>query len=529
LREDIDVSFIMDSLDDTRAAFDSVAANYDGPRGNNDLIQHMRREMWRWLDESFPRRSKLLDLGCGTGLDAVRMAEQGHEVLATDWSPRMVERAHGRAADAGLSGRVHTAAIGAHELARIEGRSLFDGVYSNLGPLNCLPDLAPVSRECARLVKAGGRLVFTVIGRWCPWEIAYYARRADWTRIGVRFARGMTPVRMNGHTVWTRYWTPGGFYRSFAREFALVHCRALCLFAPPPYMTGLRDRHPAWFERLELGPARRRLAAAAQPRRSFPHRHGEAMSCAQAGGTHVGAEYVRAIQQCESDRRAREAFQSLALALVPPGGTIFDLGAGAGIDAAFFAERGLRVRAYDHDPRMRSYLAAACREPILAGRILPETGEYAEFLARTPDPALPQAHLVIANFAPLDLIGDLPALFAKLHTVTVPGAAMLASVLSPYYLGDLTFGWRWRGLLGQLRTGTLTVPGAQGDIIRRCLRVFAADCAPWFELERVFRGLPPRHAAEAAGIDFAPNSRTAWLRLTRCRFMFLLFRRQSRC
>jgi SAM-dependent methyltransferase len=250
------------------------------------------------------------------------------------------------------------------------------------------------------------------------------------------------------------------------------------------------------------------------------------MSCEGASRAHVGAEYVRAMQQHASDRQAREAFQSLALSLVPPGGTIFDLGAGAGIDARFFAERELRVRVYDNDARMRSYLAATSRDLIAAGRILPETGEYAEFLARTSDPGLPRAHLVVANFAPLDLIGDLPVLFAKLHAVTLPGGGLLASVLSPYFLGDLTLGWRWRGMLEQLRTGTLTVRGARGNIIRRCLGVFAADCAPWFRLERVFRGLPPRHATEATGIDFVLRSRTAWLRLTRCRYMFLLFRRQ---
>ena len=127
---------------------------------------------------------------------------------------------------------------------------MLDGAYSNLGALNCLPDLKPVSRECSRLVKPGGRLVFTVIGRWCPWEIAYYASRADWARLSVRFGRRMMPVRMNGHTVWTRYWNPTELYRNFAQDFALVHCRTLCLFAPPPYMTWIRDRHPAWFERL---------------------------------------------------------------------------------------------------------------------------------------------------------------------------------------------------------------------------------------------------------------------------------------
>jgi SAM-dependent methyltransferase len=237
-------------LDDTRAAFDSVAVDYDGPRGNNALVQDMRREMWRWLDITFAAPSQLIDLGCGTGLDAVHLAQLGHHVLAIDWSPRMVARARTRAAAAQVGDRVRTAALGAHELERIEGNSLFDGAYSNLGALNCVPDLAAVARESSRLLKPGGRLVFSVIGRWCPWEIGYYAAHADWSRVRVRFGHRMLAVRLNGHTVWTKYWTPAELYREFAREFALVHHRALCLLAPPPYMTWLRDRHSRWYERL---------------------------------------------------------------------------------------------------------------------------------------------------------------------------------------------------------------------------------------------------------------------------------------
>lgn len=245
-----------------------------------------------------------------------------------------------------------------------------------------------------------------------------------------------------------------------------------------------------------------------------------------ARDAHAGAEYVRAIQQNASDRLAREAFQSLVLSHVPPAGTIFDFGAGAGIDARFFAERGLRVRVYDNDPRMQRYLAESCRDLIAAGQIVPEAGDYAEFLGRAGGPGVPPADLVIANFAPLDLIADLTALFAKLHTLTVPGGSLLASVLSPYYLGDLRYGWRWRGMLEEWRTGRLFSPGAPGDVIRRRLPVFIADCVPWFRLERVFRGLPPCDATEAAGMDVTQHSRTLWLRLTRCRYMFLLFRRQ---
>src|SRR6516162_8769734 len=89
-------------LRDTRDAFDSVSADYDGDRGNNDLIQEMRAETWRWLDVTFPTPSRLIDLGCGTGLDTVRMARAGHRVTATDWSALMVERTAERAAQSGV-------------------------------------------------------------------------------------------------------------------------------------------------------------------------------------------------------------------------------------------------------------------------------------------------------------------------------------------------------------------------------------------------------------------------------------------
>ena len=241
-------------LRDTRDAFDSVAADYDGPRGNNDLIQDMRGEMWRWLDTEFPPGSRLIDLGCGTGLDAVRMAQFGHFVTATDWSPQMVSRTRDRAEREQVTDRVQSIVVGAHELHRLDTAAEFDGAYSNLGPLNCVPNLAEVSRECARLLKPGGVLVFTVIGRICPWEIAHYLRRWRWARVKVRFARDVVPVGMNKHTIWTRYFGPREFYRYFEPDFSLEHFRGLCVFSPPPYLTWVRDRYPeghAWLWRLD--------------------------------------------------------------------------------------------------------------------------------------------------------------------------------------------------------------------------------------------------------------------------------------
>jgi SAM-dependent methyltransferase len=230
----------------TRRAFDAAAADYDGPSGNNLLIQRMRAEFWRVVTQTFPPGTRLLDVGCGTGLDAAFLADCGYKVVATDWSPAMVDRTYSRVASRGLAGKVRAEVIGAHELDRLAGQR-FDGIYSNLGPLNCTPDLSKFSRDSANLLAAGGHLIVTVIGRYCPWEIGYFVLRGDRRGARRRLALGFVPVGLQGETVWTRYLSPKEFYRAFAGEFALESYRGVSLFLPPPYLIG-------WYH--WLGPAR---------------------------------------------------------------------------------------------------------------------------------------------------------------------------------------------------------------------------------------------------------------------------------
>ena len=94
------------------------------------------------------------------------------------------------------------------------------------------------------------RLVFSVMGRICPWELGHYALRGRFRRAGVRAARGATAVGMNHHTIWTRYYLPREFYRAFAEHFSLAGYRALSLFMPPPYLVEFYRRRRQWCDRL---------------------------------------------------------------------------------------------------------------------------------------------------------------------------------------------------------------------------------------------------------------------------------------
>ena len=231
------------ALLDTQRAFDGVAPTYGRSNLENHMLCEMRQRTLAALEASIQPGSHVLDLGCGPGCDDEHLAKRGYRVTAIDWSPAMVDEARRRVRDAALDDRVEVRHLGIHELDRL-GTATFDAAVSNLGPLNCVPDLSDAARLIADRLRPDGVLVASVIGRVCPWEIARYLASADWARIRVRFSRGLAPVPLNGRTVWTRYYAPGSFARTFASAgFRCVSLRTLGLFVPPPYLQGFVARH----------------------------------------------------------------------------------------------------------------------------------------------------------------------------------------------------------------------------------------------------------------------------------------------
>lgn len=239
------------AFDETARAFDAVALEYDSALGNNVLIQRMRKRLIDRIVATFPADGRLLDLGCGTGIDAADLAARGYEIVAIDSSRAMIERTQARAASENVESGVNAIYCGIHELEHLFPNE-FDGMYSDLGPLNCIPDLHDASHKMARLLKPRGRIVASVIGKYCPWEFAFYAFRFNFARASVRLTSHSVPVPLAREKIWTRYYSPREFYRAFEEEFELKSLRALNLFMPPPYLAHVVERYVGLFAPLSF-------------------------------------------------------------------------------------------------------------------------------------------------------------------------------------------------------------------------------------------------------------------------------------
>jgi SAM-dependent methyltransferase len=251
-------------------AFSRAAALYDAEHAANPLARWTRRRSLAALERAFAADARLLELGCGAGAEALHLAARGASIVATDAAPGMVAALAAKLAPgggaAGLAGRVTPLVLPAArvgELVARYGPAAFDGAYSSFGPLNCEPDLAPVAAGLAALVRPGGRLVLSLINRFCLWETAWYLRAGQPGRAFRRWpghATATVRAAWQDERIPVFYWTPGAVEAAFRPHFRAVRRMGLPWLLPPQYLDGLVPRAPGLFRRLARWD--RRLAAA---------------------------------------------------------------------------------------------------------------------------------------------------------------------------------------------------------------------------------------------------------------------------
>jgi len=190
-------------------------------------------------------------------------------------------------------------------------------------------------------------------------------------------------------------------------------------------------------------------------------------------GVHTGEQYHDFMQTSQRDLEVRGRFQRMALELLPAEAEMLDFGAGTGIDAKLYAAHGHPTFVYEPSQAMHDYLVRHCRDEIARNSIIP--------VAR---PLTRNVQAITANFAVLNHIVDHRSLFYEFSRVIDRGGFVLASMLSPWHLGDARYRWWWKNMPNLVRKGYYPSPG-ESRIHRFAPKAVARAAAPYFRLERL--------------------------------------------
>jgi SAM-dependent methyltransferase len=228
-----------------------LAAEYDEAFTESAIGRALRALVWARLEHVFNAPGRILELGCGTGEDALCLARRGVGVVAVDASSQMVNVARQKAAQRGLladgadsagggAARAEFHCLPMESVGSVFAGHAFDGVLSNFGAVNCVPDLGALINDVAPCLRPGAHLVWVVMGRHVPWEWAWFLSQGDWSKAW----RRLTPGGVSWRGLNIRYPTPGKIAGLLRPHFSVERIAPLGVALPPSYAGEWLARRP---------------------------------------------------------------------------------------------------------------------------------------------------------------------------------------------------------------------------------------------------------------------------------------------
>lgn len=228
-------------------SFDQEAGAYDAHFSHSCVGIEQRRQVWQQLEkQGLTSGQRVLELNCGTGIDAAEFLRRGNSVCATDASEGMLREAQKRVPAENLR------ALRLEELGSVEGG--YTLLFSNFGGVNCLDrsQMRTFLEAAAAKLVANGQVVLVVMGKRCAWDRLYLRFKGRRAEINRRNTDLGLEVPVADGTVTTWYYSPKELVEMAQTSFALSAQKPIGLYVPPSYLAPFFERRKMLFRFLKF-------------------------------------------------------------------------------------------------------------------------------------------------------------------------------------------------------------------------------------------------------------------------------------
>lgn len=229
---------------DVSQAFSKQSIIFDTLYKENKLSEYLRSTFRKEVLAQLKPNSSVLELNCGTGMDAVYFAEKGHTILATDNALGMLEQLNKKIKEKDLKECIKTLHCSFHDLHKLDHEK-FDYIISNFGGLNCTDNLNGVLQQLSPLLNENGKITLVIMPKICPWELVMIFKGKFKTAF--RRFKKQTPAHIEGVSFLCYYYNPNYIINALKKEFKVLTTRGIFITVPPEFYANFIERYPKLF------------------------------------------------------------------------------------------------------------------------------------------------------------------------------------------------------------------------------------------------------------------------------------------
>ncbi|WP_055443818.1 class I SAM-dependent methyltransferase [Lacinutrix himadriensis] len=216
--------------------FDNASKKYDDTFTFSKIGKAQRKRVFTYVNPLLKtaRKLRILELNCGTGVDAIHFSKSGHSVIATDISEGMITVAKAKK-------HTENVVFQVQDINTIRNTSFeqkFDLIFSNFGGLNCLAktQLEQFLKTANQLLAPNGKLILVIMPKKCLWEKIYFSAKGQFKKANRRNTDQSLAVPVDGVTVKTWYYNPKEILSLTKKGFTVNKIKPIGLAIPPSYL-----------------------------------------------------------------------------------------------------------------------------------------------------------------------------------------------------------------------------------------------------------------------------------------------------
>lgn len=221
------------------AAFDSASEEYDFTISHNYINTWIRKRSIRELLNLAEPGNTLLEVGCGTGAEAIEISRYVSKIIATDISDKMIQILNKKVGARGLSEKIVPLQVGAADISKVVEIAAGGKVqlaYSFNGALNSEPELDRFVEGLSSVLVPGGYFICSIRNSFCLSEALSHAAVLQFEKMAPRKKQPVM-VSVGGIDIPAFYYPPAAFSDFFSTKFELKKLFGLPAFLPPAYLS----------------------------------------------------------------------------------------------------------------------------------------------------------------------------------------------------------------------------------------------------------------------------------------------------
>ncbi|MEN9000831.1 MAG: methyltransferase domain-containing protein [Flavobacteriales bacterium] len=233
-------------LNSVNKGFSKIAEEYESFDATSSLVNYMRRKVRQHLEARLGSNESVLEINCGSGIDALYLAKKGHSVLATDVADGMLEQVKMKIISNKLEDKLNFKNLSFLEIGTLNP-SHFSCVFSNFGGLNCIDgkDLVEVINDIAQILPSGGLITLVIMPKvtFFEWLTFLRGNKSAFRRL----KKGGVIANVEGEKVHTYYHTARFVKNRLKNDFEDIRVQNIFTIGPSGSSYQFPENHPRAF------------------------------------------------------------------------------------------------------------------------------------------------------------------------------------------------------------------------------------------------------------------------------------------